>query len=83
MNKENTLNESRFKKVVRDGKIVKKLKCKDGYKAQDGKCVKISATESRTRAKAAKKAARSRKGKKTQSNRARTISNKIRKQRNL
>ena len=58
---ETDFNE-KFKKVVRDGKVVKKLVCKPGYKAQGSKCVKMSSAEKRSRSKAAIKAARTSKG---------------------
>jgi len=49
------------KTVIRNGKRVKKLQCKHGFKALDNKCVKMSSAERMTRAKAQKKASRKRK----------------------
>lgn len=57
------LDEKKKERVVRGGKRTRKLKCKSGYKAVNGKCVKMSSSERRVRSKAAKKAARKRKGK--------------------
>ena len=45
----------KWKKVVRNGKRVRKLQCPDGYKAKDGKCVRMSKKELRNRKRAAKK----------------------------
>jgi len=47
--------ELTFKKIVRDGKIIKKLMCPDGFKAEDGRCVRMQSAEVRKRQKAAKK----------------------------
>lgn len=53
--------KAKIKKVVNsEGKVVKKLTCAPGFKLVDGKCVKMSATEIRTRSVAAKKAAKKR-----------------------
>jgi len=57
------LDEKKMKKVVRGNKIVKKLICKDGFKAQGKKCVKIKAAERINKKKGAKKMVRSKKGK--------------------
>lgn len=57
------LDEKEIKKVVRAGKIVKKVFCNDGQKAKDGKCVKMTGKEKLIRKKAAKKAVKSKKGK--------------------
>lgn len=46
------------KRVVRGGKVVRKLFCPLGMKAQDGRCVRISSKEKRSRRKGARKAAR-------------------------
>lgn len=56
------LNES-YEKVVRGGKVYRKLICKPGYKVEDGKCVKMDSEEKRNRLKAAKKSAKKRKSK--------------------
>ena len=53
----------KIKKVVRGGKVVKKVDCPPGKKAKDGKCVVQTGQEKMARIKAAKKAAKSRKGK--------------------
>jgi len=63
---EDDIDEAKIKKVVRGGKIVKKVDCKPGFKAQDGKCVKISAKEKISRSKGAKKGAKKKKGKSAQ-----------------
>jgi hypothetical protein len=60
---EEFMDEAKIKRVVRQGKITKKLDCPAGKISKDGKCVVQSATDKRTRKKAAKKAARSKKGK--------------------
>lgn len=44
----------RFKKVVRGGKILKKLMCPPGYKSANGRCVRMSSMEIRKRKKSAK-----------------------------
>jgi hypothetical protein len=71
---EEELNERKLKKVVRGGKIIKKIQCKDGYKAVGNKCVKQSASEKRLRKKAARKAAKKRKGKEVRMNKKRARS---------
>ena len=38
------LTEAKFKRVVRKGKLVRKLICPNGFKAVKGKCKKMSAT---------------------------------------
>lgn len=47
-----------WKKVVRKGKVIRKLMCPDGYKAVDGKCVKMSPMEILHRKRATMKAQR-------------------------
>lgn len=44
----------KFKKVVRGGKVLKKLTCPPGYKSTNGKCIKMSFMEVRKRKKAAR-----------------------------
>lgn len=44
----------KFKKVVRGGKILKKLTCPPGYKNIGGRCVRMTSSEVRKRKKAAK-----------------------------
>jgi hypothetical protein len=52
---DNLIEEAlRFKKVVRGGKILKKLTCPPGYKSTGGKCIRMSFMEVRKRKKAAK-----------------------------
>ena len=60
---EKDLEEAVRKRVVRKGKIVRKLMCKPGYKGMGNRCVKMSASERRVRRKVAKKSARLRKSK--------------------
>lgn len=73
MQDDEALNE-RTERVVRGGKKVRRKVCKSGYKAVDGKCVKQSSKERRTRSKAAKKSARKKTDKKsTQRKRQRSI----------
>jgi len=51
------LDEKRgFKRVVRKGKIIRKLICPPGSKAKDGKCIKMSPTERIKRSRSAKRA---------------------------
>lgn len=49
------------KKVVRAGKRKRKITCDPGYKAVDGKCVRMSQSERKTREKAQRKAGKKRK----------------------
>ncbi len=71
-------------KVVRGGKvIVKKKSTKKGYKIVDGQEVKMDPTELKARKKGAKKAAKKRKAKQSQTNRKRAISAKKRSQTSL
>jgi len=44
-----------WKKVVRKGKVIRKLMCPPGYKAVDGKCVRMSPAERIKRSRSAKK----------------------------
>jgi len=54
-NVNNLIEEAvKFKKVVRGGKIVKKLVCPPGFKRVDKRCVKMNPMELRKRKKAAK-----------------------------
>ena len=55
---EEYLTEIRFKKVIRKGKLFKKLICPQGMKVVGGKCKRMSPTEVRKRAKAARKSQR-------------------------
>lgn len=57
MQEDEFLNE-RTQRVVRSGKKTRKVVCKKGYKAQDGKCVKMTSKERKTRSKAAKRSSR-------------------------
>lgn len=69
----------KFIKVVRKGKVIRKLAPRKGYTIKGGKYVKVNPAEARKRSISAKKAARKRKGKKSQTSRARKISLKKRK----
>lgn len=44
----------KFKKVVRGGKILKKITCPPGYKSTQGRCIRMSFMEVRKRKKAAR-----------------------------
>ena len=57
------VTEAVRKKVIRKGKIKKKLFCKPGQKAKGGKCVVMKSKERATRKMKAKKGAIKRKGK--------------------
>lgn len=59
---EEEVNEARGKKkkVVRGGKRTKKVQCRSGYKSVNGKCVRMSQSERRTRSKAQRKGAKKR-----------------------
>ena len=50
-----TMDEAVFKKVIRGGKLQRKLICPPGMKAVGGKCVRMSGSEKIKRSKAAKK----------------------------
>lgn len=61
---EEEINELAKKRVVRGGKIVRRVFCKPGFKAMGGtRCVRMAAKERRVRKKAAKRSARKRKSK--------------------
>jgi len=62
---EEEIDEALKKRVVRKGKIVRKLICKKGFKAMGGKCVKMAASERRIRKKMAKRGAKKRRSKKS------------------
>lgn len=55
------INEVKKTRVVRGGKRVRKVTCPQGKKAVNGKCVRMSSSEKRTRSKAAKRGARKKK----------------------
>ena len=57
------LDESRMKRVVRGGKVKRRLKPKKGYKVQNGRYVRLSAQERLKRKRGAKRAARKRRSK--------------------
>lgn len=65
------LEEVKRERVVRGGKRIRKVKCKQGYKAVNGKCVRMSASERRVRSRAAKRSAKKKKTKKSQIERKR------------
>lgn len=54
----NEVNEIEWKRLIRKGKVQRKLICPDGFKAQDGRCVKMSPQETIKRKKSAKKRAK-------------------------
>lgn len=60
---EEELNEIKKKRVVRGGKIIRRVFCKPGFKAMGSRCVKMAAKERRLRKKVAKRSARKRKAK--------------------
>ena len=64
-NKRLELDEIKWKRVIRNKKVVKKAFCPDGYRydANKKKCVRISPEQARKMSKAAKKRARKMKGK--------------------
>ena len=62
---EEELEEAVKKRVVRKGKIVRKLICKKGFKAMGNKCVRMAASERRIRKKMAKRSAKKRRAKKS------------------
>lgn len=65
-------DERVVKKVVRKGVIKKKVFCRPGFKAKDGKCVPMSAREKNIRKRASVKAVRKKKTKsKAAANRSR------------
>jgi len=68
------LDEIVKKKVVRNGKIVRKIPPKQGYKVVNGRYVKMSASEQRVRSKAAKRGARKSRSKKASTARKRAKS---------
>jgi len=72
------LDEARKEKVIRGGKKTKRLKRKKGYKVINGKYVKMSSSEKRTRSRAAKKGARKRKSQRSSITRKRKKSMKRR-----
>lgn len=76
---EDSINENVIKKVIRHGKLVRKVSCKKGWKSVHGKCVKMTPSEIRVRSKSAKKSARKRKSKQTIINKKRERSMKKRK----
>ena len=57
------MDEAKRKKVIRKGKIKKKLFCKPGQKAKGDKCVTMKSTEKNKRKLKAKKGAIKRKSK--------------------
>lgn len=81
------LDESTIKRVnrVRGGKVQrrKRVAAKSGYKTVDGKAVRMSPQERLKRKKGAVKAARKRRGKKSQIQRSRKKSMRIRQSRGL
>lgn len=58
-----SLDEKKIKKVIRAGKLVKKVTCPEGQTVKNGKCVPVKSTEKISRKKAAKKRKRTMAGK--------------------
>ena len=73
------LDEARRKKVIRKGKIKKKLFCPKGQKAKGGRCVTMKSTEKGKRKRMAKKSAVKRKAKSARMNKKRAKSMRKRK----
>lgn len=48
------ITEVKFKKVIRGGKLLKKIACPPGFKNAGGKCTRMTQMEVRKRKKAAK-----------------------------
>lgn len=71
------LDEAIKKRVVRKGKIIRKLICRKGFKAMSGRCIKMAASERRLRAKMAKRGAKKRRAKKSSMLRSRAKSMRI------
>ena len=65
------LDEARIKKVVRGGKLKRKVKCKPGQKAVKGRCVTMRGAEKAKRRRATKKSAARVKGKRSRMNKKR------------
>jgi hypothetical protein len=76
---EDEVSEVRRKRVIRGGKKRRKVICRPGYRAVDGRCVRMKSAEKLKRKKGAIRAARKRKTKKTQIKRSRKISMRRRK----
>lgn len=74
---EEELNELAKRRVVRGGKIIRRIFCKPGYKPMNNRCVRMAAAERRVRKKAAKKSARKRRSKTASINRHRARSMRI------
>jgi len=72
------LFEVKFKKVVRQGKIVRKAQCGKGFKFSGGRCKKIGSAEKIARSKGAKRGAKKIRAKSKQIARRRAKSNKRR-----
>ena len=65
------IDEARIKKVVRGGKLKRKVKCKPGQKAVKGRCVTMRGAEKAKRRRATKKTAARVKGKRARMNKKR------------
>lgn len=74
---EELLSELVKKRVVRKGKIIRRVFCKPGFKAMGNRCIKMTAKERRVRKKAAKRTARKVKAKKATVQRHRAKSMRI------
>lgn len=73
------IQEIKKKRVVRGGKRTIKKQCRPGYKLVNGKCVKMSSKEKKTRSRSQRKASKKRKSKSSQIARKRKKSMKKRK----
>lgn len=62
---EDELNEIAKKRVVRQGKVIRRVFCRPGFKAMGSRCIKMTSKERRVRKKAARRTARKVKGKKS------------------
>ena len=47
--------EIKYKKVIRNGKVIRKAVCPDGFKAKGGRCVKMTAKEKLKRSRSTKR----------------------------
>jgi len=71
---EGMINELMRKRVVRGGKVIKRVFCNKGYKALTGKCVRMSGAEKRKRMFAARRSVKKRRSKMASALRKRRIS---------
>lgn len=71
---EETLDESRYERIVRGGKVKRRLRPKKGYKVVNNKYIKMSEKERKARRRSARKAAKKRRTQRTQIKRKSNIS---------